>query len=48
LAFDVGGRWSLTPGLRYRSISRDLDIGSVTTTVDLQYIALEFGVALRF
>lgn len=48
LAFDVGGRWSLTPGLRYRSISRDLEIGSVTTTVDLQYIAFEFGVARRF
>lgn len=48
LAFDVGGRWSLTPGLRYRALSRDLEVGTTTIPVDLQYLAFELGIARRF
>ncbi len=48
LAFDIGGRWSLTPGARYHSLSRELELEAGTADVDLQYIALEIGLAWRF
>lgn len=48
VAFDVSPRLSLTPGLRYRALSRDVEIGTTTTEVDLQYVAAEMGLALRF
>lgn len=39
--------WRLSPGARYRSLSRDLTVGDVTTEVDLRYVALELGVTWR-
>lgn len=39
--------WQLSPGARYRSLSRDLTIDGVTTEVDLRYVALELGVTWR-
>lgn len=48
VALRAGERWSVTPGLRYRSLSPDVEVGDVTTEVDLRYIALELGVALLF
>ncbi len=47
LAFDRG-RWSIAPGLRYRSLSRDLDIGTATMPVELQAVAFELGIVRRF
>lgn len=40
--------WSVTPGVRYRSISRDLEIDDVTIPVELQSIALEIGFRRSF
>lgn len=48
LALPVRGRWSVTPGIRYRSISRDLEIGDTSVPVELQYVAFELGLGLRF
>lgn len=48
IAVPFGGRWSLTPGIRYRSLSRDLEIGGTTNPVDLQYVAFELGIARHF
>ena len=48
IAYGFGTGWTLNPGVRYRSLSRDLVIGDATTTVDLRYVALEVGVARRF
>jgi opacity protein-like surface antigen len=48
VAMSLGSRWSLTPGLRYSSLSHDIEIGSATTEMDLQYLALEVGLAWRF
>jgi len=48
LALPVAQRWSVNPGLRYRAISRDLDINGNAVTVDLQHISLEIGFAFRF
>ncbi|MDX1393616.1 MAG: outer membrane beta-barrel protein [Gemmatimonadota bacterium] len=48
VVFTLGKGWYLTPGARYRSLSRDLTVLDVTTDVDLRYVALEVGVAKRF
>lgn len=48
LALSVGSGWSVTPGIRYRSVSRDVEIGSSTTEIPLQAVALEIGVRRLF
>ncbi len=48
VALPVARGWSVKPGLRYRAISRDLNLPSGTTTVDLQHLSLEVGFARRF
>jgi hypothetical protein len=44
----LGAKWSLTPGVRYRSLSRDLDVGDVSTDLDLTYLTLHVGLARSF
>jgi hypothetical protein len=48
LAVRLADRWQLTPGVRFRSLSRDLTAGSVTTPADLRYLAVEVGLSRRF
>lgn len=55
LGFEVGtgiafsmGSWQLVPGVRYRSLKRDFEIGGTTTSGTLAYLALEFGFSRRF
>lgn len=48
LALGLGSRWSLTPGLRYRSLSRDVTWDQATVPVDLDYLALEIGFSRTF
>lgn len=48
VAFALGDRWSLTPGVRYSLLSRDLEIGPVTTNVELEYVAVDVGLAWSF
>jgi hypothetical protein len=48
VALSLGSRWSLTPGVRYSSLSRDVEIGATTTDLDLRYLALEVGLAWVF
>lgn len=43
VAVELNGRWSLTPGIRYRALSRDIELDGVTTPVELQYVAFEVG-----
>jgi len=43
VAVPIGAKWRLMPGLRYQSLSRDIEVGAVTTDVDLNYFALEIG-----
>jgi len=40
--------WNVTPGIRYRSTSRDFGIGNATVPVELQHVAFEMGIARRF
>jgi len=44
----LGAQWQLVPGLRYRSLSRDLRIGNVTTDLDLTYLTVHVGLARTF
>lgn len=48
LAVRFAERWSLTPGARWRSLTRDIEVGTATTEVELRYVALEVGLAVRF
>lgn len=48
LTFPLAGGWRLTPGVRYRSLSRDLEVGEITSEVELTYLAVEVGLSLHF
>ena len=44
----LGDRVALTPGLRYRTLRRDLPVAGTTRAVTLSYVALGAGLVLRF
>lgn len=46
--FNANSNWRFVPMLRYRSLSPDFTIGSVTTEGTLQYVGLELGLSRRF
>ncbi|MEQ9399612.1 MAG: outer membrane beta-barrel protein [Longimicrobiales bacterium] len=48
LAVRIGGAWRATPGVRFRTTSRDIEFGATTTTVDLDYLAFEIGFSRLF
>jgi hypothetical protein len=48
LALPLNTRISLTPGVRYRSLARELTIGSTTRDVTLRYVTATVGVAIGF
>ena len=48
LALVLGNGWSLTPGIRYRELSRDLTIEGTEVPVDVEALAFEVGVGYRF
>lgn len=48
LAFHLGNRWLLKPGIRYRSLSRDINIGSTTTETDLTTFNMSIGISRTF
>lgn len=48
IAVPIGSKWRLMPGLRYQSLSRDIEVGSVTTDADLSYVAFEIGLHRAF
>lgn len=48
ISFAVSDGLRLTPGVRYRALSRDLEIDDVTIDVDLEYLAAEVGASWSF
>lgn len=48
IAFPLGSSWRLLPSIRYRSLSRDFELGATTTPVDLTYVGLQVGIARTF
>ncbi len=48
VAFDLGNRWILKPGVRYRSLSRDIEVGNTTTDTDLTVFNTSIGISRTF
>ena len=48
LAIPLGEKWRLMPSVRYRSLSRDITIETVNASVDLNYLSVGMGIALKF
>lgn len=48
LALRLDDRWQVVPGVRFRSLSRDLALGGANTPADLRYVAVEVGFSRRF
>lgn len=48
VTFPLGDEWRLAPGLRWRTLTRDLEAGSVSEEVTLSYLALEVGLTWWF
>jgi hypothetical protein len=46
--FPFAERWSLTPGVRYRALSRDITVSGTTSAVDLSYTLFEVGLSRSF
>lgn len=44
----LGQKWQMMPGLRYRSLSRDIEIGEIDTNVDLTYLSAGVGIMRTF
>jgi hypothetical protein len=48
VAWHLGNRWQLAPGVRFRSLSRDFRIGAITTAAKLEYLLLDVGFSRAF
>lgn len=46
--YNLGNHWDLRPTIRYRALSRDLDIEGTMATVDLNYLSFGLGIAKTF
>lgn len=48
LVFNVGVGFELRPQVIYRSLSTELELGTLDTNLDLQYLSFGLGIAKRF
>lgn len=48
LAIPLGKNWDLMPGIRYRSLARDVMVNNISTPVNLNYISVGVGTVLKF
>lgn len=48
VSFAIGRSFALTPGVRYRTFSAELDLGDGGRNVDLSYVTAEVGLAWSF
>lgn len=45
---NLGKNWSLTPGLKFNSLSRDTEYEATTKKLDYQYISARIGITKKF
>ena len=45
---DLGRNWSLTPGLRFNSLSRNTTYEGISKQLDYQYMSARIGIAKKF
>lgn len=43
MGFSLGSGWSLTPGVRYRSVTREAEIDATAIDIELQAVTFELG-----
>ena len=48
VAIPINERWQFLPSIRYKSLSRDIEIGSVRSAFDLRYLSLGIGASWMF
>ena len=48
LVTSIGERWTVTPGVRVRSLSSELDLGTGAEYMDLRYVAFELAAGWTF
>lgn len=48
VAVPLGSAWSLTPGVRYRSVTREAELLNTTIDVELQAVTFELGIRRSF
>ncbi len=48
LDIPIGDSWSVVPMVRYRSLSREIEIEDEATDVDLTYVATDLGITWSF
>lgn len=48
LNYHLGLGWDLRPTVRYRALSRDIDIDNTTRSIDLNYLSFGLGIAKTF
>ncbi|MBN2806311.1 MAG: porin family protein [Prolixibacteraceae bacterium] len=46
--YNLGKNWSLTPGLKFNSLSRDVEMNGLTTELNHNYLSLKIGIQKRF
>jgi opacity protein-like surface antigen len=47
-AIPLGQRFAVTPGVRYRTFSAQLDLGDGRMDVDLSYVVIDVGMSYAF
>ncbi len=48
IEFDLGKNWSLTPGVKFNSLNRDVENEGVNVPLDLNYLQLRVGIIKKF
>lgn len=48
LVVPLSDRWQVLPSVRYRSLSRDMEVGETSTAVDLSYLSVGVGISWSF
>lgn len=48
LDFQLGKNWSLTPGVKFNSLKRDIENEGVNVPLDLNYLQLRIGLLKKF
>jgi hypothetical protein len=46
--FQLGNNWSLTPGVKFNSLNRDVDNEGTNVPLDLNYLQLRIGLCKKF
>ncbi len=45
---NLGSNWSLTPGLKFNSLMKDIDVDGTTNQFHLNYLSLRIGILKKF